>query len=87
MPEETERLLQNIRFRDIQVNLSRKSTSFSNRESFAIFVKTVILKPFLGYIPDPKKKDEFLDAFLDELERSDQSWSLDFMLLSIFARK
>lgn len=87
MPEETERLLQNIRFRDIQVNLSRKSTSFSDRESFAIFVKTVIMKPFLGYIPGPKKKDEFLDAFLDELERSDQSWSLDFMLLSIFARK
>jgi trans-aconitate 2-methyltransferase len=85
--EETERLLQNVRFKDIQVNLSKKSTSFSDRESFAIFVKTVIMKPFLGYIPDSKKKDEFLDAFLDELERSGQSWSLDFMLLSIFARR
>ena len=85
--EETERLLQNVRFKDIQVNLSKKSTPFSDRESFAIFVKTVIMKPFLGYIPDSKKKDEFLDAFLDELERSGQSWSLDFMLLSIFARR
>ena len=86
-PEETERLLQNIGFRDIQVNLSKKSTSFSDRESFAIFVKIVIMTPFLGYILDSKKKDEFLDAFLDELERSGQSWSLDFMLLSIFARR
>jgi hypothetical protein len=54
---------------------------------FAIFVKTVIMKPFLGYIPDSRKKDEFFDAFLDKLERSGQSWSLDFMLLSIFARR
>jgi hypothetical protein len=45
------------------------------------------MKPFLGYLPDAKKKEEFLDAFLDELERSGQSWSLDFMLLSIFARR
>jgi trans-aconitate 2-methyltransferase len=87
MPEETERLLKRARFRDIQVNLSKKSTSFSDRESFAIFVKIVIMKPFLGYIPDSKKKDEFLDAFLNELERPGQSWSLDFMLLSIFTRK
>jgi trans-aconitate 2-methyltransferase len=84
--DETERLLQKARFKDIQVNLSKKSTSFSDRESFAIFVKTVIMKPFLGYIPD-SKKDEFLDAFLNELERSGRPWSLDFMLLSIFARK
>ena len=47
-PDETERLLQKAGFRDIQVNLSRRTTSFSNREGFAIFVKTVIMKPFLG---------------------------------------
>jgi trans-aconitate methyltransferase len=87
IPEETERLLQKARFRDIQVNLLKKYTFFSDRESFANFVKTVIMKPFFGYIPDSKKKDEFLDAFLNEFERSGQSWSLDFMLLSIFARK
>jgi hypothetical protein len=52
--------------------LSRLNTSFSDREEFAIFVKTVIMKPFLGYLPDAKKKEEFLDAFLDELERSGQ---------------
>jgi hypothetical protein len=41
--------------------LSKKlCTTFSDRESFAIFVKAAILKPFLGYIPDPKKKDEFV---------------------------
>jgi trans-aconitate 2-methyltransferase len=86
-PDETERLLQKSGFKNIQVNLSNRTTSFSDRQGFAIFVKTVIMKPFLGYIPDSKKRDEFLDVFLNELERSSQSWSLDFMLLSIFARK
>ncbi len=62
---------------------------FSDLQSFAIFVKTVIMKPFLGYISDSKKKDEFLDVFLNEYkERSDQqAWSLGFTLLNIFARK
>ena len=86
-PDETEILLKRARFRDIQVNLSKKTTTFSDRESFAIFVKAVIMKPFLGYIPDSRKKEELLDVFLDELERSGQSWWLDFMLLSIFARR
>ena len=86
-PDETERLLQKARFRDIEVNLSKQTTTFSDRESFAIFVKTVIMKAFLGYLPNAKKKDQFLDAFLNEFEHSGRAWSLDFMLLSIFARK
>jgi trans-aconitate 2-methyltransferase len=86
-PDETERLLQKIGFKEIQVDLSSQIAPFPDRQSFATFVRTVIMKPFLGYLPDAKKKEEFLDAFLDELERSGQSWSLDFMLLSIFARR
>jgi trans-aconitate 2-methyltransferase len=86
-PDETERLLQHARFKDIQVNLSKLTTTFPDRESFANFVRTVIMKAFLGYIHDSKKKDEFLNAFLNEFERAGQSWSLDFMRLSIFARK
>jgi trans-aconitate 2-methyltransferase len=85
-PDETERLLQNARYRDIQVNLSKLTTPFSDREGFAIFVKTVIMKPFLGYLPDAKK-GQFLDAFLNEIERSGLTWSLDYMRLGVFARK
>jgi trans-aconitate 2-methyltransferase len=85
--DETERLLQKVRFRDIQVNLSSQTIPFSDRQSFAIFVRTVIMKPFFGYLPDAKKKKQFLDAFLNEFERSGWGWSLDFMRLSISARK
>ena len=86
-PDDTERLLQNARFRDIQVNLSKRTTSFSDGAEFAIFVKTVIMKPFLGFLPDSKKKEQFLDAFLNEFERSGWAWSLDFMRLSVSAKK
>lgn len=86
-PDEIEIMLERSRFRDIQVNLSKRTTSFSDRREFAFFVKTVIMKPFLGYLPDAKKKEEFLDAFLKEIELSGWKWSLDYMRLGIFARK
>jgi hypothetical protein len=44
------------------------------------------MKPFLGYLPDAKKKEEFLDAFLKEIELSGWKWSLDYVRLGIFAR-
>ena len=77
-----------VTFKYIEVNLSNQTTTFSDRESFANFVKTVIMKPFLRHIPDAKNKNQFVDAFLNEFERSSRwEWSLDFMLLGIFARK
>ena len=86
-PDDTERLLQRIGFRDIQVNLSKRTTTFSDRQSFAIFIRTVIMRPFLGYFLDVKKKEQFLDAFLNKIERSGRAWSLDYMRLDIFAGK
>ena len=86
-PDETERLLQKAKFRNIQVNLSKRNTSFSDRESFAIFVKTVIMKPFLGHLRDAEKKEQFVEVFLNEFEQSGEGWLLDFMRLGVFARK
>ena len=85
--DETERVLKKARFRDIQISMSKRTTFFSNRDEFAIFVRTVIMKPLLGYIPDAKKKEQFLNAFLKEIEQSDWAWSLDYVRLGIFARK
>jgi len=85
--DEIERLLENAKFRDIQINLSKRTTSFFDLDEFAIFVKTVIMKPFLGYLPDSVKKEQFLDAFLKEIELSGWKWSLDYVRLGVFARK
>ncbi len=80
-------MVEQAKFRDIQINLSTRTTSFSDRDEFAIFVKTVIMKPFLGYLPNAKKREEFLRAFLREIELSRWKWSLDYVRLGIFARK
>jgi hypothetical protein len=45
------------------------------------------MKAFLGYLPNAKKKDQFVDTFLIEFEHLGGAWSLDFMRLDIFARK
>ena len=88
-PDDTERLLQKIGFRDIQINLSDRTMVYPDLESFLLFVKTVIMKPFLSYLSDEGKKDQFLEEFVSELERSTagQAWSLDFVRLGIIARK
>lgn len=86
-PDETEKLLHKLRFRDIQVNLSSQTIPFSDGQSFATFVRTVIMKPFMGYLPDVKRQEEFLNLFLNEFERSGWTWSLEFSRLNISARK
>jgi trans-aconitate 2-methyltransferase len=85
--DETERLLQKVGFKVIQVNLSSRITSFPDRQSFATFVRTVIMQPFLGYLPDANRKEYFIDEFLNEFEGQGWRWSLEFMRLTVSARK
>jgi hypothetical protein len=86
-PDETEKLLQKVGFKEIQVDLSSQIISFSDRHSFATFVRTVIMKPFLGYLPDANRKEQFMDAFLNAFEGHGWPLSLEFMRLTICARK
>jgi trans-aconitate 2-methyltransferase len=87
-PDDTERLLQQIGFRDIQVYLSEQTMIYPDRESFMLFVKTVIMKPFLDHLGDTKK-DQFFKAFVSQMEQhqSKTDWVLDYVRLYIFARK
>jgi hypothetical protein len=85
--DEIEILLEKSRFKDIQVHLSKRTTYFSDRDEFAIFVKAVIMKPFLGYLPNDKKREEFLEEFLKEMGPSSSKWSLDYVRLGISARR
>lgn len=86
-PNETESLLQKVGFKEIQVDLSSQITSFPDRQSFATFVRTVIMKPFLGYLPDANRKEQFIDAVLNGFEGHGWPWSLEFIRLTISARK
>lgn len=85
--KQSERLLQKVGFKEIQVYLSIQITSFSDRQSFATFVRTVVMKPFLSYLPDTNRKERFVEAFLNDFEGHGWPWSLEFMRLTISARK
>ena len=70
-------------------------------EIYSRFVKTVIMKPFLEYLPDDvddKLKNRYLELFLQEVEKSRNAsvnsnnksqapWSLDLVRLNIIADK
>jgi len=86
-PDETERLLQKVGFKEIRVDLTSQITSFPDRQSFATFVRTVVMKPFLGYLPDTNRKERFVEVFLNDFEGHGWPWSLEFMRLTISARK
>jgi trans-aconitate 2-methyltransferase len=91
-PDDTEKLLKEIGFEQVRAYLSAETAAFPDRESFSLFMKTVVLKPFLAHLPNNVLRDEFLEAYLDETERSknggrSRRWLLDYVRLNIAARK
>jgi hypothetical protein len=87
-PEDTLQLLQDIGFRNVQVFLMEDSAKFANSNSYALFAKTVVMKPYLGKLPDPQK-DQFLKLLLHEIEANHRTmrWVMDYVRLNIRAKK
>jgi trans-aconitate 2-methyltransferase len=86
-PGDTEKLLEEIGFTNIDVYLSDGITTFPDSKSYSQFVKTIVMKPFLRYLPDDQLKDRYLKLFLERVEESRLSWTLDFIRLNIMADK
>jgi trans-aconitate 2-methyltransferase len=86
-PDDTEKLLREIGFNNIHAYLSNEIITFSNSKSYSEFVKTIVMKPFLEYLPDDQTKDRYLKLFLNIAEKSGLFWTLDFVRLNILAQK
>ena len=86
-PDDTEKLLREIGFNNIHAYLSNEIITFPNSKSYSEFVKTIVMKPFLEYLPDDQTKDRYLKLFLDTAEKSGLFWTLDFVRLNILAQK
>ena len=92
-PDDTDKLLQEIGYTHRTTYLHSDHVVFPNLQTYAKFVKTVVMKPYLerfavdndGY----KLKTIFLDLFLDENEKciniSKAQWFLDYVRLNIIA--
>ena len=87
--EYTEKILQEIGFRNIQVFLEDKEAKFSNKEEYFLFIKTIVLLPYLKYLPNETLKDKFAKSVIQEIEDNakELQWKLDFVRLNINAIK
>ncbi len=88
-PEDTSKILQDIGFTNIDVHLIKESAKFNDKNSFALFAKTVVMKPYLSLLPDLKLKDLFVQLVLDEIETNYPSmhWIMDYVRLNVRASK
>ena len=87
--EDTEKILQEIGFENIQVFLANKDAKFSNKEEYFLFIKTIVLIPYLKYLPNQTLKDKFPKSVIQEIETNakELQWKLDFVRLNINAIK
>lgn len=88
-PSDTEKLLNEIGYKNIKVYLSETSISFANRSSYSLYLKTVVLRPYLRYIQSDNDKEEYLESILNEIEQNhfEMIWNLDYVRLNILAHK
>ncbi len=100
-PDETDKLLEEAGYINRNVHSTKGSVVFPNRNVYAKFIKTVIMKSYLEHLSvsnNNKNNDDnetlralFFDMFLNEIKkysnRLDEQWRLDFIRLNIVAHK
>ena len=87
--EDTEKILQDIGFRNIQIFLEDREAQFHNKEEYFLFIKTIVLIPYLKYLPNDILKDKFAKSVIQEIEinAKELQWKIDFVRLNINAIK
>ena len=90
-PYDTEIILRKVGFRNIHTYFSddKQTKSFQDRNSYSLFLRTVVMRPYWGYLSNYELRDSFLESFLDEIEQnnSEMKWKLDYVRLNIKATK
>ena len=87
--EGTEKILQEISFRNIQVFLEDREAKFHTQEEYFLFIKTIVLIPYLKYFSNDTLKDKFARSVVEEIDTNakDLQWKIDFGRLNINAIK
>lgn len=88
-PSNTTKILKDIGYIDIHVYLEDYPVTFKDKNSYSVYLKTVVLGPYLKYLPS-EKQDIFIQRIiqLKEKESDDQMLlTLDYQRLNIFASR
>jgi trans-aconitate methyltransferase len=92
--EETLVILEKIGFSHIRTKLTKKIAQFSSSEEYKQFMQTVVMKPYLSYLPTDDNlciRKAFVDAFLKRKEfqtkfsNESNKWIADYVRLNISA--
>jgi trans-aconitate methyltransferase len=87
-PVDTEKILKEIGYRDVNVYLEDYPVTFKDKSSYATYLKTVVMGPYLKYLPSEKLQDNFLQRIINiKNENNEQTLTLDYKRLNIFATK
>jgi trans-aconitate 2-methyltransferase len=95
--EETFSTMEKAGFKRIETSLTKKIAKFSNFEEYRLFMKTVIMKPYLSYLPsdcDGQNINSFIDCFFKHQKKNIKGfskvitdYSIDYTRLNILANK
>lgn len=79
--------LGNAGFVGVRTWVEEAPARFPDAESFRVFIRTVVLRPFLAPIGDDQRRAAFLDHVVDAASRDDPPYTLDYWRLNITARR
>lgn len=87
--EDTKIILEEIGYKNINVDLTTAQVKFDTKSSYLKYIKTVILNPYLEYLPSANLKDKFINKSLVLIEKTfpELMWNLDYKRLNIAALK
>ncbi len=71
--EETFSIMERVGFKKIETSLSKKIAKFSSSKEYKLFMKTVVMKPYLSYLPSDYNNqitDSFMDRFFKHYKKS-----------------
>ena len=84
-PGATAARLERAGFTAIDCWVEHAPTTFPDAERFGAFIESVVMRPYLARLRDPALRRRFLDAIVDQAEKDDPAFTLDYWRLNISA--
>ena len=85
--EDAHARLMRVGFTDVHTWLEEAPATFADAEAFRVFIKTVVLRPFLAPIGDEGRRAAFVDRIVDAAAQDNPPYTLDYWRLNITARR
>jgi len=77
---ETNSILKTTGFREIRTEMTKKIAIFQGFEEYRLFMKTVVMKPYLSYLPSDDNnptRNLFIDSFMKQIKRNNKDFLKD----------